>query len=130
MCVCVCVCCVWVCMWVCMCVCVHACVCVQCVCSVCVNSYMYYTVIKMRRLTSCIYSKVGFHSKWCPSNYTQMQVTHFQYLYRVTALTSPNDVTEYFHKGKEQGVQWQLNRSYDLTCTPVSHVLQSRSCSI
>ena len=27
-------------------------------------------------------------------------------------------MTNYFYKAKEHGVQWQLNRSYSLTCTP------------
>ena len=27
-------------------------------------------------------------------------------------------MTKYFHKAKEHGVQWQMNRSYCLTCTP------------
>jgi len=26
-------------------------------------------------------------------------------------------MTKYFHKAKERGIQWQLNRSYRLTCT-------------
>ena len=37
---------------------------------------------------------------------------------RVAALTSQNQVTKQFHKAKEHGVQWQLNRSYHFTCTP------------
>jgi len=32
---------------------------------------------------------------------------------------SQNHVTKYFRKAKEHGVQWQLNKSYRLTCTPV-----------
>ena len=31
---------------------------------------------------------------------------------------SQNHVTEYFCQAKEHGIQWQLNRSYCLTCTP------------
>jgi len=27
-------------------------------------------------------------------------------------------MTNYFRKAKEHGAQWQLNRSYSLTCTP------------
>ena len=27
-------------------------------------------------------------------------------------------MTNYFHQVKEHGIQWQLNRSYSLTCTP------------
>ena len=42
-------------------------------------------------------------------------------VYRAAALTSQNHMTNYFRKAKEHGVQWQLNRSYSLTCTP-SHV--------
>jgi len=38
--------------------------------------------------------------------------------YRAAALTSQNHMTNYFRKAKEHGVQWQLNRSYCLTCTP------------
>jgi len=111
-------------MRVCVYVCAYVYVCV-CMCGVCMRACVFsvrefihvlHSVIKMKMLTSCIYG--GFHSKWCPSNYSQMQVTHFQNLYRATASTSPNNVTEYFHKGKEHGVQWQLNRSYCLTCTP------------
>jgi len=37
---------------------------------------------------------------------------------RAAALTSQNHMTNYFHKANEHGVQWQLNRSYSLTCTP------------
>ena len=33
-------------------------------------------------------------------------------------MTSQNHMTNYFRKAKEHGVQWQLNRSYSLTCTP------------
>jgi len=29
-----------------------------------------------------------------------------------------NHMTKYFCEAKEHGVQWQLNRSYSLTCTP------------
>ena len=38
--------------------------------------------------------------------------------HRSAALTSQNHMTNYFRKAKEYGVQWQLNRSYHLTCTP------------
>jgi len=38
--------------------------------------------------------------------------------YRAAALTSQNHMTNYFHMAKEHGVQWQLNSSYNLTCTP------------
>ena len=37
---------------------------------------------------------------------------------RAAALTSRNHMTNYFHKAKEHGVQWQLNRSNCFTCTP------------
>ena len=37
--------------------------------------------------------------------------------HRAAALMSQNHMTNYFHKAKEHGVQWQLNRSYRLTCT-------------
>ena len=33
-------------------------------------------------------------------------------------MTSQNHMTNYFRKAKEHGVQWQLKRSYCLTCTP------------
>jgi len=36
---------------------------------------------------------------------------------RVAVMMSPNHVTKYFRKAKEHRVQWQLNRSYRLTCT-------------
>ena len=39
-------------------------------------------------------------------------------IYRAAALTSQNHMTNYFRKAKEHSVQWQLNRSYCLTCTP------------
>jgi len=32
-------------------------------------------------------------------------------------MMSLNHMANYFHKAKEHGVQWQLNRSYHLTCT-------------
>ena len=38
-------------------------------------------------------------------------------MYRAAAMTSLNHMTNYFCKAKEHGVQWQLNRSYRLTCT-------------
>ena len=41
---------------------------------------------------------------------------------RVAALTSQNHMTNYFRKAKEHGIQWQLNRSYSLTCT-TGHVV-------
>ena len=37
---------------------------------------------------------------------------------RGAALMPQSHVTRYFCKAKESGVQWQLNRSYSLTCTP------------
>ena len=37
--------------------------------------------------------------------------------YRAAALMSQNHMTNYFRKAKEHGIQWQLNRSYRLTCT-------------
>jgi len=38
--------------------------------------------------------------------------------HRVAALMSQTHMTNYYRKAKEHGVQWQLNRSYSLTCTP------------
>jgi len=40
------------------------------------------------------------------------------HIHRAAALTTQNHMTNYFRKAKEHGVQWQLNRSYCLTCTP------------
>ena len=40
------------------------------------------------------------------------------FAHRVAALMSQNHVTMYFCKAKQHRVQWQLNRSYSLTCTP------------
>ena len=36
-----------------------------------------------------------------------------------------NHVTNFFHKAKEHRVQWQLNKSYCLTCTPGHVAAQS-----
>ena len=47
---------------------------------------------------------------------------------RAAALTSQNHMTNNFHMAKEQGVQWQLNRSYSLTCTP-GHVAAQCNCA-
>ena len=41
--------------------------------------------------------------------------------YRAAALTLQSNMTNYFRKAKEHGIQWQLNRSYCLTCT-LGHV--------
>ena len=38
--------------------------------------------------------------------------------YRAAASTSHNHMTKYFASQKNNGVQWQLNRSCHLTCTP------------
>jgi len=38
--------------------------------------------------------------------------------HRAAALTSQNHMANYFRKAKEHSIQWQLNRSYSLTCTP------------
>jgi len=46
-------------------------------------------------------------------------------IYRAAAFTSQNHVTKYFRKAKEHGVQWQLNRSYCLICTPGCIAAQS-----
>jgi len=35
-----------------------------------------------------------------------------------TQLMSQNHMTNYFCMAEEHSVQWQLNRSYSLTCTP------------
>jgi len=57
-----------------------------------------------------------------------LAIVYICFLHYRAALTSQNHVTKYLCNAKEHGVQWQLNRSYHLTCTPGRAA--SCSCSV
>jgi len=71
----------------------------------------------------------GVHRTWSKFiSYICSLIVYICFLHYRAALTSQNHVTKYLHNAKEHGVQWQLNRSYHLTCTP--GCAASCSCSV